>query len=146
MKNMFMLLSAQQPGCIFVSFRYSVYLDLAGSMYHVPPHLVLPHSRGCSLSLPVHIKCFFWNFLDSPIIIPSFPLTPHCEVNLKTLDDSKFKGWATSHFPHSCTFFPYNHNLHISLLSETASESNLFFFFFLILHLISFVQFIERDS
>lgn len=31
-------------------------------------------------------------FLDFPIIIPSFPLTPSCEVNLETLDDSKFKG------------------------------------------------------
>lgn len=31
-------------------------------------------------------------FLDFPIIIPSFPLTPGREVNLEPLDDSKFKG------------------------------------------------------
>jgi len=91
MKNRSLALTAQQTGCVFFSLCSSTCLDLTGSMYDVSPHLVLLHSRGCFLSVPVHVRCSFCNFLDFPIIIPSFTLTPSCEVNLETPDDSKFK-------------------------------------------------------
>lgn len=92
MKNRSLPLATQPTGCIFFSLCSSIHLDLTGSVYDVSPHLVLLHSRGCFLSVPVHVRCSFCNILDFPIIILSFPLTPSCEVNLEPLDDSKFKG------------------------------------------------------
>lgn len=72
MRNRSVPLAAQQAGD-GVFYSSSLYLGLLGSMYGVCPHLVLPHSRGCFLSVPVHVRCSFCNFLDFPIIIPSNP-------------------------------------------------------------------------
>lgn len=87
-----MPLGARQARVVCSFFSSSIHLDLRGSMHDICPHLVLLHSRGCFLSVSVHVRCSFYIFLGFPIIIPSFPLTPSCEVSLETLDDSKFKG------------------------------------------------------
>lgn len=89
MKNRSMPFTAQH-WVYLSSLCSSIHLDLTGNACGVSPYLELLHS--CLLSVLVHIRCSFCNFLDFPIIILSFSLTPSCEVNLETLDDSKFKG------------------------------------------------------